>query len=170
MSPAVVEKMRKRLLLAPVAALSAALCWYPALSWTYQSETDMHGTANYASVTSDNSETLSFPYHGGPARLWIRKHPKYGTDVYINVPDGQIICNDYDGCSVPVKFDDGKVERFTGVGPADISSTTLFIRNASRFISKAKKAKTVIIELTFYQDGDHQYVFDRGSTVEAGRG
>ena len=151
--------MKKRLLLASVAALSA-LCWRSALCWTYQTETDMHGTSNSASVTSDNSETLSFPWHGGPANLTIRKHPKYGLDVYIDVPDGQIICDYYDGgCPISVKFDDGEVETFSGLGPADHSSTIIFLQPESRFISKAKKAKTVVIELTFFQDGVHEYRF-----------
>jgi len=135
--------MRKHLMLASVAALSASLCCRPALSWTYQTETDMHGTANYASVTSNNSETLSSPYSGGPAQLWIRKHPKYGTDVYVQVPDGQIMCDSYDGCTVSVKFDDKKVEQFTGAPPDDNSSTTLFIRGSKQFIAEAKKAKSV---------------------------
>lgn len=148
--------MKKQFLLASALALLPG----SALAWQYDTQTDMHGTTNTASVTSDNSETLSFPWHGGPAHLTIRKHPKYGLDVYIDVPDGQIICDDYDGgCPISVKFDDGKVEQFSGLGPADHSSNIIFLQPESRFISKAKKAKTVIIELTFFQDGNHEYRF-----------
>lgn len=58
-----------------------------------------------------------------------------------------------------VKFDDAKPVRFTAVGPADYSSDTLFIRNTSRFVASARKAKKVQIEATFYQDGDRQFEF-----------
>ena len=107
-----------------------------AAQWSYQESVDkMTGkTASYATVRSDNSLSLSSPYSGrNHGAITVRKHPKYGVDVYVYVEKGQILCRSYDGCSVVIRFDDAKPQRFSAVEPADHSSDTVFISNESKF-------------------------------------
>jgi hypothetical protein len=66
---------------------------------------------------------------------------------------------------VPVKFDRGKVETFRGVNMADHSSDAIFLEPASRFIARLKKAKTLVIELSFFQEGTHHFEFNASGLV-----
>jgi hypothetical protein len=143
-----------------------ALCFFASVvhagQWSYQQETDkMSGkTARYAQLESENSLSLDFPYQGrNKGTLTVRHHPKYGLDVYVGVEKGQMLCRVYDGCTVVVRFDDSKPQRFSAVPPADHSSDSMFIENASRFITAAKKSKRILVQVQFFQNGDQVLEF-----------
>jgi hypothetical protein len=63
--------------------------------------------------------------------------------VILDIEKGQFMCSSFSGCSVSVRFDDKPPRRFTGMGPSDNSTTTLFIRNYSSFVAEARKAKII---------------------------
>jgi hypothetical protein len=63
-------------------------------------------------------------------------------------------------CTITAKFDDGKIEKFSAVGPSDGSADTLFIQNYDRFANKLKKSKSLVIEAEFFQAGLHQIEFN----------
>jgi hypothetical protein len=130
--------------------------------WRYQDETDqMTGKkAEYATIQSDNSLSLGFPYSGrNHGTLTVRKHPKHGVDVLVSVDKGQILCHSYSGCYVAVRFDAGKPQRFSALEPGDHSSETVFIENSSRFIQAAKKAKRILLQVTMYREGEQVLEF-----------
>lgn len=149
--------------------LALLLCFVGAASanWRYEADTDaMTGKKSAtAYITSDNSLSLGFPYRGkNHGTLVVRQHPKFGLDVMFQIDQGQIVCNDYsDNCAVMVRFDDKPPIRFSAVGPADHSSTVVFLQARSRFINEARKAKRILVQPTLYQNGNPVLVF---STVQ----
>lgn len=133
-----------------------------AAQWRYQDDVDrMTGEkASYATVTSDNSLNLSSPYSGrNNGYITVRKHPKYGLDVFVSVDKGQILCRVYDGCSVMIRFDDEKPQRFSAAEPADHSSDTVFITNKTRFIAQAKKSRRILVQLPMFREGEQVLEF-----------
>lgn len=132
------------------------------LIWNYQDYQDeLTGKKILTAwVKSENTVTFGFPYQGEQrGRLEFRKHPKYGKDVLLQIERGQFVCG-IDQCTVAVRFDDGAVQQFSAGTPDDNSTETLFIRNYSRFVSQAAKAKRVVISATVYQEGDRAFTFN----------
>ena len=125
-------------------------------NWGYSENTDRMTSkiTSAASITSDNSLRLDFPYKGDNyGRITVRQHPKYGLHVIISIDKGQILCSSYSGCPVEIRFDDKPAMRFSGTGPADNSSDTVFLGSAPRFISEAKKAKRILVSMNIYKSG-----------------
>jgi hypothetical protein len=143
-------------------ALAVASGSAHAAQWRYQDDVDkMTGkSASYAVVESDNSLQLGSPYSGSNhGRITVRRHPKYGLDVLISVDKGQILCRAYDGCTVMIRFDSGKPQRFSVLEPADYSSETVFITNRSRFIAAAKKSKRILVQIPMFHEGEQVLEF-----------
>ena len=119
------------------------------------------GATRHAYVLSTNTVNFGAPYAGEQhGRLSIRTDPKYGRDIIFSIERGQLLCRSYEDCDVLVRFDDGKPERFSAVGPADSSSETIFFRNYDRFLGKLRQAKMVRISLNVYQQGAPVFEFD----------
>lgn len=132
------------------------------LTWNYaDSEDNMSGKlVRQAYVMSINTVDFNFPYRGVQrATLTIRKHPRWGTSVYVAIKKGQFVCG-YDDCDVGVKFSKGNSRRMSASEPDDHSSNLLFISNASSFITQARKSDKVYIEASFYQEGSRVFEFD----------
>jgi hypothetical protein len=124
--------------------------------WRYQDDMDqMTGKASHiASIDSNNSLDLSSPYSGqNNGHLFVRKHPKYGTDVIFSIDKGQLLCRTYDPCDISVKFDGKAPMKFKGVPPADHDSTTAFLSSPLKFIANARKAKKILVQVTIYRSG-----------------
>lgn len=131
--------------------------------WTYDVREDKMtgGATRHAFVLSTNTVNFGSPYAGAQhGRLSLRTDPKYGRDVIFSIERGQLLCRSYENCDVLVRFDEGKPERFSAVGPADNSSETVFIRNYDRFFAKLRKAKIVRLSLNVYQEGAPVFEFD----------
>lgn len=131
--------------------------------WIYSVREDKMtgGATHQAFVLSTNTVNFDFPYAGEQhGRLSLRTDPKYGRDIIFSIERGQLLCQSYEDCDVLVRFDNGKPEKFSAVGPADNSSETVFFRNYDRFLGKLLKAKTVRISLNVYQQGAPVFEFD----------
>jgi hypothetical protein len=132
------------------------------ITWQYDTSSEQmgRGLVKRAYVRSQNKVDFDFPYRGAQrGTLTLRVHPKYGRDVILSLEKGQFLCG-IDNCIVAVRFDDGKAQNYTAAGPADRSTTTLFIRGYDRFVAAAKKAKRVSIEAQFFQAGSRVFEFD----------
>ncbi len=132
------------------------------LRWQYHESPEKmgRGTVKLSTVRSLNEVEFDFPYRGRQrATLQLRIHPKYGKDVTLAVEKGQFLCG-FRNCQVSVRFDNGKVQNFSAVEPADHSTTMLFIRGYDKFLAGARKAKKVYIEAQFYQQGMRVFEFD----------
>lgn len=132
------------------------------LVWRYGTHNDDMTQKEVLTAEVDSTNTLSFgfPYAGAQrATLELRKHPRWGSDVILQVERGQFLCNSYDGCSVSVRFGGGKPQRFFASEPSDNSTTYLFISDYSKFMSQLRKVDEVVIEASFYQSGNQALKF-----------
>lgn len=132
-------------------------------TWSLQTKQDeMDDSKSYwYSLQSDNYANFDFPYEGNSyLTITVRWMKKYGYDVLLEITDGQMVGDEYNGTNyVRVRFDGGKVQKFYYNEPNDGSSNLVFLRNAQKFIEKCKNAKDIIIEQEFYQEGVHQFKF-----------
>lgn len=131
--------------------------------WTYDKSADQlsGGSIISAATVSTNSVNFSAPYDGGSTlEIYLRKHPRSGTDALISISKGQIVCDVSDGCPIHVRFDGGKARTFTGWIPTDYSSTALFLRPTGAFIAGLARSKKVVIEVEFFEQGRQQFTFN----------
>ena len=115
----------------------------------------------WKSITSDNRVYFDFPYDGGSTlSIDVRYMKKYGTDVFLTISKGQILCNDFDETNIiTVRFDDAPPQKFKCNTPSDMSSNYIFIRDAKRFVKSAKNTKTIKVQLQFFQEGTRTFTF-----------
>jgi hypothetical protein len=147
----------------PSAPISPPPAPEPGSQWSYSQDADPmgKGITQYAHVLSSNTVTFDSPYDGPQqATLTLRSHPRHGKDVILRIERGQFLCRSYEDCSVLVRFDDQKALTYSGVGPADNSTETVFIRNYPRFLASMLKAKRVRISTEIYQEGTPVFEFD----------
>ena len=135
----------------------------PRLSqWTYESsKDDMRGsTDSYATLESVNGLGFGFPYNRGKSwgRIRLQKTVRSGVSALLTITQGQFVCA-AEGCSVPVKFDEGPIEALWCSGTADGDPTALFVGDPRRFISRLKRAHSLIVEPQFFQEGSRQLEF-----------
>jgi hypothetical protein len=131
-------------------------------SWIYKTEEDPmgRGVIHLATVQSKNSVNFGFPYSGEQhAILGVRRHPKYGNEIYLQIERGQFLIG-FDGKNFSIRFDEKPVMKFWAVGPDDNSTTIAFMKSYDRFVRELKTAKTVRIEAPFYQEGTRVFEFD----------
>lgn len=130
--------------------------------WRYDSKIDEMSkkVTKTSSVDSRDMLSFDFPYQGkNQPELIIRKNARGGEDLMLAIDKGQFLCRIND-CSVKIKFDDLAIQTVRASEPSDHSSTVLFLSPAPKLIASIRKAKQVIIEATFYKEGNHQMVFD----------
>jgi hypothetical protein len=135
------------------------------LAWNYRTyRDDLTGKLiESAEVRSTNTVNFDFPYQGPQrAMLMLRRHPQYGLDVILFVERGQFLCS-IDDCLVSAVFDDGSVELFTALEPADHSTTSLFIRYETRFIERLRRSEKARISASFFQQGAPTFEFNVGN-------
>lgn len=147
----------------PPAAISPPPSPVPGSQWSYSQDADPmgKGVTQYAHVLSSNTVTFDSPYDGPQqGTLTLRSHPRHGKNVLLRIERGQFLCRTYEDCSVLVRFDDQKASTYSGVGPADSSTETVFIRNYPRFLASMLKAKRVRISTEVYQEGTPVFEFD----------
>lgn len=132
--------------------------------WSYEEEKDaMRGATTYfASNTSLEKASFGFPYGDSYAHIVLRKDPKYGNDVMLQITKGQFnSC--FDSCKITVKFDNQKLETYTMVESDSGSHDVLFIsgkQSLKKFVNQLKKSNKVIIEASFFNHGREQFSFD----------
>lgn len=149
--------MRKQTLRLLAASTLLATVSTHAGQWQYVDEADkMTGKGQHrATLESDNSLSFSSPYAGkNYGNIMVRKHPQYGLDVMVGIEKGQILCHSYDPCLISVKFDNRPPIKFRGTPPADHSSTIVFLSPEAKFISEASKAKTILVQLNVFKQGN----------------
>ena len=132
-----------------------------ATNWEYRNDTDqMRGTSTEeATVTSNNTVDLQFPYGEVRGQLWVRKRGA-SLDAAFEVEKGQVLCNSFSESIVSIKFDSGAVQKFRCTDASDGSNNVAFLLPAGRFLSEVKKSKRAIVEAEFFQQGRQQFTFD----------
>lgn len=151
-------KAMKALVFACCALIASAA----SAQWEYNTRADkMTGkTKHITGVVSTNSLNLAFPYAGtNYGRIIVRQEDGKAPEVFVTVDEGQILCRLSD-CSLRVRFDENQPIRMSGSPPDDHSSRIVFINQASKFIAAAQKAKRILIEMSFYKNGNQILEFD----------
>ena len=129
--------------------------------WTYSTTPNPMTSQPIRSGSTHSVNVLQF--HGpfaGPqhATLTIRSHPREGTDVLLSVERGQFLSST-SGCQALVRFDDASPIPFAATEPVDASSTAVFVRSVGQFLQSLRGAHRVLIEATFYQEGNRVIEF-----------
>lgn len=130
--------------------------------WIRTTEKDeMTDTENvWMKLASDNSISQEFPYETTYCTITARYMKKYGIDAIISISSGQIHGSEYNNENyVMVRFDDAKPIKYWFNEPSDNSSDAVFIRKASDFISRCKKATNIKVEVPLYQHGRPVFSF-----------
>ena len=121
----------------------------------YEEDDEMTDTkTRYARLVSDNSVTLQFPY--GECRLsyLIRKSAKYGTEVMLRISSGQFYGDAYNENNyVCIRFDSSRSINYSFEESRDGSPEWIFLNNAQDFIRRAKRARSIKIEVPIFQEG-----------------
>lgn len=134
----------------------------PGYQWSYSEKQDKMTSKTNKWATVDADELLQFasPYDGGvTASLVIRK--KDGLDIMFRISKGQIITSVDDSENrCRIKFDDESPKSYGFTTAADYSSDVIFFTSTSTLLKKIKKAKKMIVEVQFYQEGNRQIEFN----------
>lgn len=162
----------KRAIIATICLMATSTSQSADWHATYKND-EMRGTSTkFLQTDSDNSVEFDFPYSGGSnltlvlrsKKTQLKKDQKPDdlpvTEALLIISKGQFSCSSYDGCSVSVKFDDGKIQKYSMSGAEDSSSDVIFFDKSSSFIKGVKSHKKMIIEASFFQEGDKQFKFD----------
>lgn len=134
----------------------------PQSNWVYRTERDeaRNSEIRFATITSSNEVEFGPPYAGGSsAQMIIRRHPEHGLDIIFTVSPGQLICDVSYGCRALINID-GRQQRIRLLMPADYNSEQLFVSGAQSLLAQIRRSHRVIIELSFYQEGNRQFTFD----------
>lgn len=118
-------------------------------------------TVKVLSLKSTNSALFDFPYKvegGSYLRLVIRKRAS-GYDALFVVDRGQIQCH-YRDCSIEVRVDGGKVQRWPGSKSTTNESNLIFINSDKKLITILGKAKSIRVGIQFYRSGLRSFDFD----------
>ena len=127
------------------------------MNYTYSEKID---EIKLASIRSENTIELNFPYGECGLTYCIRKNANGENDVYLIISSGQFTGNTYDGSNyITVRFDDLPPTKYTYSEAADGSFNVIFINNTKDFISKAKKATKIKIEVTLFEEGNRLFRF-----------
>jgi hypothetical protein len=134
-------------------------------NWSYGENVDkMSGeVTKWAMADSINKVPMKFPYNGGSEATII----VYEKNVKIYISKGQVMCSNYSGCTIRVKFDDEKAEDYLAVGPENGQHSYVYLgyaeaggNGAKKFMDKLKTAKKVMVSLEMYQENEPVWEFN----------
>ena len=134
-------------------------------NWNYGQNVDkMSGeVTKWAMSDSLNKVSMAFPYNGGSEGSII----VFDKNVKIYISKGQVMCSNYSGCQIRVKFDNEKPELYSAVGPDNGKHDYVYLGvegygypGAKTFLNKLKTAKKVLISLEVYQENEPVWEFN----------
>lgn len=131
-------------------------------TWSFSYDFDeMTDSKNiWASVKSDNCIRQNFPYQGDTyAKITVRYMKKYGYDVIVEITKGQIQYSYARSNMMMIRFDSDEPKKYSFNASADHDPTCVFLNNVKDFIKRAKKARTIKIQIPIYQSGNPIFTF-----------
>ena len=129
--------------------------------WAYEERADkMDGTkSKFATLMSTTDAEFGFPYGHSSFQLTVRK--KGGsTDVYVYCNSCQFLTGISGDKTYRVKFDEEAPFNVTVMGAESGDSKMAFLGSEQKLIAKMKKAKKLMVEGQFYQEGRKAIEFD----------
>lgn len=131
--------------------------------WVYRESTDrMDNSINYfARIKSENNFNFEFPYNGGSHYiLSVRKMGDNGSEIVLNVSNGQFMTGMETGEVVRAKFDENPPVSYGYSGAADGSIDVIFLENSQDFLSRLKQANELLLEVNMYNEGKQHIEFN----------
>lgn len=130
-------------------------------NWYYQTDEDkMTGkSVYYAQVTSTNTVEFDFPYGGGSKFKLLVRNKEGQNELLLSVTKGQFM-GSYGGQKVRIRFDEEEPFLVSFNEPSDASSDLIFLKSIPKIIEGLKKAKKMLIQAEFYQEGNVIMEFD----------
>ncbi|EJJ8280621.1 hypothetical protein NKB77_004416 [Salmonella enterica] len=139
----------------------------------YFKNDEMRGTTQrFIKSESDNVVNFGFPYEDGSKMEIVLRSKKTVlgagkkpdslplTEALLIIKKGTFNCNSFNYCHIFVKFDNGKIQKYSMSDPADGSVNVIFFNDSLLFIKNIKAHKKLILEAEFYQSGKKQFKFD----------
>ncbi|MBL8300107.1 MAG: hypothetical protein JNN30_17340 [Rhodanobacteraceae bacterium] len=122
--------------------------------WTYQETAAGKGKQYHASIHAKGS-----PNTEGPQRvaLLIRHHPEWGQSTYLMRDEAGFACAR--DCSLTLRFDGGKVERWAATIPPT-GEPAIFIDKNEALVARLLKSKTLSIDTEWKDQGKKTLEFD----------
>lgn len=128
--------------------------------WEYKTSVNAMGDeSKVASIDANDLVNFDFPYNGGSQGTILIRKKNNDLDIMFMISKGQID-TDYQGTYTRVKFDGDKPKRYLMSESSDNSSDVIFFNNEKALLEKIKKAKKMVVEVPFYQNGNVQFVFN----------
>lgn len=133
--------------------------------WEYSEDANVMTDSKdyYASIKANDLLYFDSPYEGGVSASIVLRHRDGKNDIMLQISKGQFLSNSLGNKTIRVRFDKQKPERYSYVEPSDGSTEVIFIRNASKFLSKLKQTNRTIIECEFYDEGIRTMTFNTDS-------
>ena len=144
------------------AAAAAAKAEREKSFWRYSTYVDdaTGKTAKRASLTSENTINLGFPYSGAQYGTFVmRKHPRYRYDAYLTIREGQILCSSYSNDTVLLRSNRSSATAFSCGSADDYSSDIVFIRNFPRVERFVKGTRELFVTINIYGNGSRTFRF-----------
>ena len=129
--------------------------------WGYDTLTDKmtDNAVVFRFLDSDNTVMQDEIYGETGGTIAVRSM-NGANEVMFSIENGQIVGNDIDGSNyVNVRFDGEQPVRYYYNECNDLNSTTVFLKNAKKFIEKAKTAKRILIEVALFETGNKVFEF-----------
>ena len=134
-------------------------------NWEYGENVDKMSSevTKWAMTDSINKVSMSFPYNGGSEGTSV----VFEKNVKIYISKGQVMCSNYSGCTIRVKFDDEKPVDYLAVGPDNGQHSHVYLgsadvdgNGAEKFMNKLKTAKRVMIGVEVFQENTPIWEFN----------
>jgi TonB family protein len=91
----------------------------------------------------------------------IERHQGGGTSAYVFLREGSgklFFCG-FSGCTVRLRFDNGKIESWSATDSGNGSNSSLHFVQVANLISRLKRSRRVIIEVPIFEEGPTAFEF-----------
>jgi len=131
-------------------------------NWQYSEDADKMTNEKmfFASCVSTNEIEFEFPYNGGSNFTLTLRNIGKGNEIVLQVSKGQFMPGIMSSEYCRVKFEDGETVKYTYNSAADGSADVIFLDNSTKFLTKLKTAKKLMIEAPFFDAGRQVINFD----------
>lgn len=134
----------------------------PKTKWNYEEETNPIDDSKTfaASVVANETMQFKFPYEGKTTMTLFVRNMRNENDAILMISQGQFMQDVMGNHSILVRFDKNKAENYGYVMPSDGSSTSIFLKDAAKFIEKLKKSEKMTVQCDFFNEGNRTLTFD----------
>ncbi len=134
-------------------------------TWQYSQEVDKmtSKTDYYAELDANDEVYFSPPYDGGSMVRLLIRYRDNENDIMLEVKPAQFNSDVVNGENIRIRFDNEQPITCNCREPSDYSTTMLFL--PSSLITELKKAKKIIIQAEFYDNGLKEMEFNTEGLV-----